>query len=150
MENLSRIMSKCICQPMRERQKKPTVVFPNLCIYSVLLLAICLQVLWRCWLGGRKGIRPVKNLSGEVLAWLSVWSEMQTCIWPSWCRCHSLSLGSVKSRLVLPFWYRLTQVVPEEEPLNGCVLCVCVLLADCKQCFSLCISSRIYRVIGSL
>jgi len=33
--------------------------------------------------GRRKGIRPVKNLSGGVLAWLSVWSEMQTCIWPS-------------------------------------------------------------------
>jgi len=32
------------------------------------------------WLGGRKGIRPVKKLSGGVLAWLSVWSEVQTCI----------------------------------------------------------------------
>ena len=58
------------------------------------------SVLWRCWLGGRKGIRPVKQLSGGVLAWLSVWSEVQTCIWPSWCHCHSLSLASVKSRLV--------------------------------------------------
>jgi len=28
------------------------------------------SVLWRCWLGGRKGIRPVKKLSGGVLAWL--------------------------------------------------------------------------------
>ena len=56
------------------------------------------SVLWCCWLGGRKGIRPVKNLSGGVLAWLSVWSEVQTCIWPSWCHCHSLSLASVKSR----------------------------------------------------
>ena len=46
---------------------------------------------------------------------------MQTCIWPSWCHCHSLSLASVKSRLVLPFWYRLTRVVPEKGPLNGCV-----------------------------
>jgi len=28
--------------------------------------------------------RPAcKKLSGGVLAWLSVWSEMQTCIWPS-------------------------------------------------------------------
>jgi len=34
------------------------------------------------------------------------------------------SLASVKSRLVLLFWYRLTQVVPEKGPLNGCV-CVC-------------------------
>ena len=81
------------------------------------------SVLWRCWLGGRKGIRPVKQ-SGGVLAWLSVWSEVQTCIWPSWCHCHSLSPASVKSRLVLPLWYRLTWVVPEKGPLNVCV-CVC-------------------------
>ena len=80
------------------------------------------SVLWRCWLGGRKGIRPVKNSSGEVLAWLSVWSEVQTCICSSWCHCHSLSLVSVKFRLVLPFWYRLTWVVPEKGPL----VCVCV------------------------
>ena len=82
------------------------------------------SVLWRCWLGGRKGIRPVKNWG--VLAWLSVWSEVQTCIWPSWCHCHSLSLATVKFRLVLPFWYRLTWVVPDKVPLNMCV-CVCVL-----------------------
>ena len=29
------------------------------------------------------------------------------------------ALASVKSRLVLPFWYWLTQVVPEKGPLNG-------------------------------
>jgi len=34
--------------------------------------------------------------------------------------CHSLSLAPVKSTLVLPFWYRLTQVVLEKRPLNGC------------------------------
>ena len=61
-----------------------------------------------------------------MLAWLSVWSEMQTCICPSWCHCHSLSLALVKSRLVLCFWYWLTQVVPEKGPLNGCV-CVCCI-----------------------
>ena len=65
--------------------------------------------------------RWVIQLSGEVLAWLSVWSEVQSCIWPSWCHCHSLSLASVKSRLVLLFWYWLTRVVPEKGPLNGCV-----------------------------
>ena len=78
-------------------------------------------MLWRCWLGGRKGIRPVKKLSGGLLAWLSVCSEMQTCIWPSWCHCHSLSLASVKSRLVLPFWYRLTRVVPKRAVKRVCV-----------------------------
>ena len=59
-----------------------------------------------------------------MLAWLSVWSEVQSCTWPSWSHCHSLSLASVKSRLVLPFWYRLTWVVPEKVPLNGCVCIV--------------------------
>ena len=60
-----------------------------------------------------------------MLAWLSLWSEVQTCIWLSWCHCHSLSLASVKSRLVLPFWYRPTWVVPDKGPLKGCV-CVCI------------------------
>ena len=45
-----------------------------------------------------------------------------------------VSLASVKSRLVLPFWYRPTQVVPEKGPLNGCV-CVCDLISllSCKK-----------------
>jgi len=31
----------------------------------------------------------------------------------------STTSGSAKSRLVLPFWYRLTWVVPEKGPLKG-------------------------------
>jgi len=31
------------------------------------------------------------------------------------------TLALVKSRLVLPFWYWLTRVVPEKGPLKGCV-----------------------------
>jgi len=46
---------------------------------------------------------------------------VQTCIWPSWCHCHPLSLAPVKSRLVLPFWYRLTWVVLDKGPLSGCI-----------------------------
>jgi len=61
--------------------------------------------------GRQEGHPACKKLSGGVLAWLSVCSEVQTCIWPSRCHCHSLSLVSVKSRLVLPLWYRLTRVV---------------------------------------
>ena len=30
------------------------------------------------------------------------------------------SLALLKSRLVLPFWYWLTQVVLKKRPLNGC------------------------------
>jgi len=78
--------------------------------------------------GRQEGHPACKKLSGGVLVWLSVWSEVQTYIWPSWCHCHSLSLASVKSRLVFPFWYRLTRVVPDKVPLNVCV-CDCVLTA---------------------
>jgi len=52
-------------------------------------------------IGRQEGHPAYKKLSGRVLAWLSVWSELQTCIRPSWCHCHSLSLASVKSRLVV-------------------------------------------------
>jgi len=34
------------------------------------------------------------------------------------------SLASFKCRLVLPFWYRLTQVVLEKRPLNGLIVVV--------------------------
>jgi len=33
--------------------------------------------------GQQEGHPACKNLSGGVLAWLSDWSEVQTCIWPS-------------------------------------------------------------------
>ena len=78
------------------------------------------SVLWRCWLGSRKGILPVKN-----------WVVGCWCGYLSGEKCR-LAYGpadataSVKSRLVLPFWYRITWVVPEKRPLNGCV---CVFLS---------------------
>ena len=77
--------------------------------------------------GQQEGYPACKKLSGGVLAWLFVWSDVQICIWPSWCHCHSLSLASVKSTLVLPFWYRLTRVVPDKGSLNARArVCVCV------------------------
>jgi len=33
--------------------------------------------------GWQEGHPACKKLSGGVLSWLSVWSEVQTCIWPS-------------------------------------------------------------------
>ena len=85
--------------------------------------------------GWQEGHPACKKLSGGMLAWLSVWIKVQTCIWPSWCHCNSLSLASVKSRLVLPLWYRLTWVVPDKGPLNGCV-CVYLLVYAyvCTEC----------------
>ena len=101
----------------------PVIVFVVLfCIECWILNAFSALTL----LVGRQEGHPAckkRVLSDGVLAWLSVWSEVQTCIWPSWCHCHLLSLASVKCRLVLPFWCRLTWVVPDKGPLNGC-LCV--------------------------
>ena len=51
--------------------------------------------------------------------WLSVWVEVQVvCILSSYCHCHPQtpsSLASFRSRLVLPFWSQLTQVVLVKE-----------------------------------
>ena len=63
------------------------------------------------------------------------------CGYQSWARCR-LAYGPAdalpltvsclsKFRLVLPFLYRLTWVVPDKRPLNGC-MCVCVYYwCDC-------------------
>jgi len=55
-----------------------------------------------------------------VLAWLSVWSEVQTCIWPSWCQCHSLSCFS-KIQIGFTFLVLAHLGSPGKGPLNGCV-----------------------------
>ena len=87
-----------------------------ICLYFVILCSFSARFCSALTLlvGRQEGHPACKKLSGGVLAWLSAWSDVQTCIWPSWCHCHSLSLASVKSRLVLPFWYWLTWVVPEK------------------------------------
>jgi len=43
------------------------------CAFSALTLLV----------GRQEGHPACKKLSGGVLAWLSVWSELQTCIWPA-------------------------------------------------------------------
>ena len=77
---------------------------------------------------GRQEGHPACKKTRVVGCWCGCLSgaRCRLCIWPSWCHCHSMSLASVKSRLVIPFWYRLTWVVPEKGPLNGCV-CVSVI-----------------------
>jgi len=73
-------------------------------------------------LGGRKGIWPVKTewWGAGVVICLEQGADLHTAQQmplPLTVSCL------VKSRLVLPvpFWYRLTQVVPDKGPLNGYV-----------------------------
>ena len=49
-------------------------VFLTLCGYDCAFSALTLLV------GRQEGHPACKKLSGGVLAWLSVWSEVQTCI----------------------------------------------------------------------
>jgi len=49
-------------------------------VFNVINIAFSAVML----LVGRQEEHPAcKKTSGGVLAWLSVWSEVQTCIWPS-------------------------------------------------------------------
>jgi len=89
--------------------------------------------------GRQEGHSARKKLSGGVLAWLSVWSKVQTCICPSWCHCHSLSLASVKSRLVLPFWYLITPVVLDKGLYTG--VCVSYNYPQSLQTFRVVLNS---------
>ena len=97
---LNTTQSFAVCMYTSRCEQHNVWLYCNVCAFGALTLLV----------GWQEGHPACKKLSGGVLAWLSVWSEVQTGIWPSWCHCHSLSLASVKSRLVLPFWYRLTRV----------------------------------------
>ena len=84
-------------------------VFRQVCHHSVLSFAAMYSTVYSTFsaltllVGRQEGHPACKKLSGGVLAWLSVWSEVQTCIRPSWCHCHSMSLAPVKSR-----WFYLS------------------------------------------
>ena len=61
---------------------------------------------------GRQEVHPAcKKLSGGVLAWLSVWSEVQTCIWPSFS----------KIQIGFTFLVPAQPGSPGQRALNGCV-----------------------------
>ena len=108
-----------------------------------LLCKLLHSVLWRCWLGGRKVMRPVKTewWGAGVVICLECGADLHMV------QLLPLSLASYKSRLVLPFWYRLTEVVVEKRPLNGCsVVVVVIVWNNCLRCAMALVHSRIGRV----
>ena len=85
------------------------------------LFSLCLpSVLWHCWLGIRKCIRLVKiewwGVGVIVCLNRDVDCLRMVLLMPL---PSPSSLASFKSRVVLPFWYRLTQVTMEKRSLNG-------------------------------
>ena len=112
----------CVVSPAGRQTTMTQSTRGGLCATAGAFSALTLLVGWQ------EGHPASNKLSGGVLAWLSVWSEVQTCIWPSWCHCHSLSLASAK----IPDWFTFLvparQGSPDKWPLNRCVcVCVCVL-----------------------
>jgi len=69
--------------------------------------------------GRQQGHPACTKLSGGMLVWSCVWSEVQIiCIWSSWCHPHPIISCSSKIQNGLPFWCRLTQLVLEKRLLN--------------------------------
>ena len=103
----------------------------NIIEYNVLILP---SVLWCCWFGGRKGILwwgvgVVICLERVADLYIAKLMPLPLTVYNVWLFLNvlllSLFTGSVKSRLVLPFWYRLTYVVMEKGPLNMCMRALC-------------------------
>ena len=73
--------------------------------------------------GRQEGHPACKNLSDGVLAWICLergadLHMAQLMPLPPTVSCFS------KIQIGLPFWYRLTRVVPEKGPLNVCSVVV--------------------------
>ena len=106
------------------------ILFVLRCIYEPYLFSHSAFSASTLLVGQHKAHLACKKLSGGVLAWLSVWSEVQTCLWPSWCHCHSLSLASCFSKIRIGF----TFLIPAHpgSPGQMAIKWVC----ECLQPFS--------------
>jgi len=66
-----------------------------------------------------------KKLSGEVLAWLSVWSEMQMiCIWSSWSHWHPITSCFIKIQISLTFLVPAYPGCPGKEAFKRVSACL--------------------------
>jgi len=76
------------------------------------------SVIWHYWLGARKSIQHVKIEWWGVGVVICLERGAYCCKWSSWCHCHPKtpsSLASIKSRLVFPFFYRLSQAATKKN-----------------------------------
>ena len=94
------------------------------CVRLTQLYISVASVLWHCWLWHQE-----EHLACEKFEWWGVCVVI--CLERSADCLHMVqlmplhpetpsSIASFQSRLVLPFWHRLTQIVLEKRPLNGC------------------------------
>jgi len=104
---------------------------------AYIMLCICTAFAFSALmlLVGWQGIRFVKNwVVGCWRGYLSG-AKCRLTYGPADATAPHCLFASVKSRLVLPFWYWLTPVVTKKGPLNVCV-CACVCVCICSACAS--------------
>jgi len=103
------IITVCACDPGHYKN-----------LYCIVLYNIGSSVLWCCWLGGKKGIRPVKTEWWGTGAVFCLEPGANDLHMVQLMHCHSIISCSSKIQNGLPFWCRLTQVVLEKRSLNRC------------------------------
>jgi len=74
-------------------------------IHQLMLTLLCLQCCafsdLTLLVGWQEGHPACKKLSGMVLAWLSVWSEVQTCIVPYGCNFRGAGTAAAVLQVLL-------------------------------------------------
>jgi len=96
------------------------------------------------WASGRSS--GCKKLSHEVLAWLSVCSEVQMiCIWSSWCHCHPIISCFIKMQTSLTFLVPAYPGCPGKEAIKWVSVCLpCKFLYPrCPSCRRQCQSTQV-------
>jgi len=88
-------------------------------------------------LDGRKGIRPVKKTEwwgAGVVICLEQGADLHMAQLMFICHCHSLSLASVKSRLVFAFLEPAHPGSPGQRAVKRVCVCVCKTVKRIKVC----------------
>jgi len=82
---------------------------------------------------GRQERHPAcKKLSGGVLVWLSVWSEVQTCIWPQLMPLPLTVSCFSKIRIGFTFLVPAHPGIPGQRAVKRVCVCVCVMGLESK------------------
>jgi len=99
---------------VKTRMEDPQLSLGRASLWNVILFSLVLR---HCWLGDRKGIRPVKHW--VLVCWrLRFDCSFALLVTPVVTMIPS-PIVPTKSRMVA-FWYRLTRVVLGKWPLNEC------------------------------
>jgi len=96
----------------------------------IIAVCFCPSVLWRCWLGGRKGIRPVKNWvwgAGMVICYLEWGADLHLA------QVMPLPL-TVSSFSKIQIGFTFLVLAHPGSPRQRAVKRVCVCIAVCFAC----------------